>query len=111
MQVTFFWSDSFHQQLFDRRVVQFNSTPENPAPPHAFIYEHYKQAVLANIKGAGQPRDFDFDPEEDAQKMSSFEAGAGKDWLETFLANKLAPHEGTHVDLNYNAIQENLTKH
>jgi hypothetical protein len=96
--VTFFWCDTLHQQ-FDHRVVQLNSTPEHPAPPRAFIFEHYKQAVLANMKGAGQPRDFDFDPEEDARNMSVFEGGEGKDWFETLLADKLAPHEGTCVDV------------
>jgi hypothetical protein len=51
------------------------------------------------MKGAGQPRDFDFDPEEDVRNMSVFEGGEGKDWFETLLADKLAPHEGTSVDV------------
>jgi hypothetical protein len=42
------------------------------------------------MKGAGQPRDLDFDPTEDAQSMSVFEEGAGKEWLETRMAEKLA---------------------
>lgn len=80
--------------MFDGRMIQFNSTHDLPAPPQVFLYEHFKQAVLANMKGAGQPRDLDFDPTEDAQRMSVFEKGSGKDWLETKLADKLAPYEG-----------------
>src|SRR5271163_1239600 len=75
--------------MCDGHVVQFNSFPGLPPPPQALIYEHFKQAVLANMKGAGQPRDFDFDPTEDAQNMSVFESGGGKEWLETALADKL----------------------
>ena len=45
------------------------------------------------MKGAGQPRDLDFDPTEDAQTMSVFEDGAGKEWLETRLADKLVSLE------------------
>ena len=85
MRITFFWSNGVDQQMYDRRLVQFNSTPELPAPPQALIYEHFKQAVLANMKGAGQPRNFDFDPTEDAQNMSVFESGEGKEWLGNYL--------------------------
>jgi len=42
------------------------------------------------MKGAGQPRDLDFDPTDDAQSMAVFEEGAGKEWLETRLAEKLS---------------------
>src|SRR5262249_28363926 len=89
MRVMFFWSNGVDQQMYDRRHIQFSSTPELPAPPHAFIYEHFRQAVLANMKGAGQPCDFDFDATEDAQNMSVFESGKGKEWLETALADRL----------------------
>src|SRR5436309_9291153 len=99
MQVTFFWNDGIHQQLYDRRVIQFNATPDLPAPPQELIREHYKQAVLANMKGAGEPRDLDFDPEEDARRMTVLEEGSGQKWFETFMADKLAPHEGTSIDL------------
>ena len=95
MRVTFFWSNGFHQQMYDRRLVQFNTTAELPAPPQALIYEHFKQAVLANMKGGGQPRNFDFDPTEDAQNMSVFESGEGKDWFETALADKLGSNSGS----------------
>jgi hypothetical protein len=98
MRVTFFWSNGFHQQMYDRRLVQFNSTPELPSPPQALIYEHFRQAVLANMKGAGQPRNFDFDPTEDAQDMSVFESGEGKDWIETALADRLVPDEVIEKD-------------
>ena len=55
MRVTFFWSNGFDQQMYDRRLVQFNSTPELPALPQALIYEQFRQAVLANMKGAAAP--------------------------------------------------------
>ena len=80
--------------MLDGRIVQFNSTPLLPAPPKPIIFEHFKQAVLANMKGAGQPFDFDFDPEEDAQSMSIFENDRGKEWLETRIRNELAPYDG-----------------
>lgn len=94
MQITFFWSDSFFQQYCDRRLIQFNSTPDLPAPPREFIYEHFKQAVLANMRGAGQPANFDFDPTEDAQNMSVFQSGEGKEWFETVLADRLSLPDG-----------------
>jgi len=80
--------------MYDGHVIQFNTSPGFPPPPQALLYEHFKQAVLANMKGAGQPRDLDFDPTEDAQTMSQFEMGSGKEWLETRLAEKLASFEG-----------------
>jgi len=84
--------------MFDGRLVEFNSTPDLPSPPLIFLYEHFKQAVLANMKGAGQPRDFDFDPTEDAQQMSIFENGFGKQWFETRLVDKLLPYTEYHHD-------------
>ena len=60
-----------------------------PAPLRAFMFEHFKQAVLANMRGAGQALNLDFDPTEDAQNMSVFESGDGKAWLERELAGKL----------------------
>src|SRR5947207_12076890 len=93
-RMTFFANDGVNQPLYDGRIIQFNSTPDLPAPPPVFLYEHFKQAVLANMKGAGQLRDLDFDPTEDAQSMSMFETGSGKEWLETRLADELAPYEG-----------------
>ena len=85
--------------MYDGRIVQFNSTPDLGAPPQRLLYEHFKQAVLANMKGAGQPRDLDFDSTEDAQTMSVFESGFGKKWFETKLAERLAPYEGGSVAL------------
>ena len=93
----FFANDGTNQPMFDGRIVQFNSAPDLPAPCQIFLYEHFKQAVLANMKGAGQPRDLDFDPSEDAQTMSVFETGFGKEWLETTLADRLAPYEDIDV--------------
>jgi hypothetical protein len=90
--------------MYDGRIVQFASTPALPAPPQRLLYEHFKQAVLANMKGAGQPRDLDFDPNEDAQTMSVFEIGSGKEWFETKIAEKLAPYDGNCTKLNGNGI-------
>ena len=75
----------------DRRLVQFPANDDLSSPPVAFIYEHFKQAVLANMRGAGQAPNFDFDPTEDSQNMAVFESGNGKDWLERELAGKLIP--------------------
>ena len=72
--------------------------PELPAPPIELIREHYKQAVLANMRGAGQAPDLDFD-EDDSRRMYVFQEGSGKLWLEMQLADKLAPHEGKMVDI------------
>jgi hypothetical protein len=92
--VTFFANDGINQPAYDGRVVQFNFTRDLPAPPRVLLYEHYKQAVLANIKGTGQPRDLDFDPSEDAQTMSTFETDPGKDWFEAKMVDKLALYDG-----------------
>jgi len=91
MQLFFFSDDGHFSRLYDRRVIRFNSTPDLPAPPHAFLMEHFRQAVLANMRGAGQVPDLDFDPKEDGQSMSVFESGEGKRWLERELADKLIP--------------------
>jgi hypothetical protein len=87
----FFASDGFLQPMLDRRLIQFTPTPENPAPPQAFIYEHFKQAVLANMRGAGQIPKLDYDETDDSQSMATFESGDGKQWFETVLANRLIP--------------------
>jgi len=58
------------QPLYDGRVVQFNHTTENPAPPPAFLYEHFKQAVLANMKGAGKVPFLDYDPSQEGDGLS-----------------------------------------
>lgn len=106
MRVTFFWSNGFHQQQYDRRLVQFSTaTPDLPAPPRAFIYEHFRQAVLANVKGAGILPNLDFDKDEDAQNMVVFESGDGKEWLETVLADRLlADDEPNESDSSGTAV-------
>jgi hypothetical protein len=85
---------------FDGTIVNFNSTAENPRPPRRLLFEHYKQAVLANMKGAGQPRDLEFDPSDDAHAMSTFESGEGKEWLEGRLLNKLGHLQDDNFDAN-----------
>jgi len=91
MQVMFFANDGLLQPLFDRRLVQFIPNAQNPPPPQALIWEHFKQAVLANMRGAGQIARLDYDETDDAQSMAAFESGEGKQWLETKLADKLIP--------------------
>ena len=86
----FFADDPYYRPTFDGRPIVFNSTVDNPAPPRALIYEHFKQAVLANMKGAGQAPELEFDPTDDAQSMSTFEHGEGKSWFENRLLNKLS---------------------
>lgn len=41
------------------------------------------------MRGAGQPQDLEFDPEDDAHAMSTFEGREGKNWFEDRLLNKL----------------------
>ena len=91
MQVMFFGNDGFLQPLLDRRIVQFTSSTDNPAPPLAFIQEHFRQAVLANMRGAGEIPCLDYDETDDAQSMATFESGEGKQWLETLLGDRLVP--------------------
>lgn len=95
MRVRFFM-DCPEQGWYDGRLIQFNNTVDHPAPAPAFFLEHYRQAVLANMKGAGKVTVYDFDPEEDAQSMSVFESGEGKDVIEAYLAGKLGPDDGKH---------------
>ena len=75
MRVTCFSNDGFLVSVVDRRLVRFNPTEDLPAPSRAFIYEHFKQAVLVNMRGAGQASNLDFDSTEDSQNMSVFESG------------------------------------
>lgn len=71
----------------------FNSTPELPAPPQQTLFEHFRQAVFSNMKGAGEVQIFDIDPSEDAQSMSIFERDEGKEYLELFMKDKLLDYE------------------
>ena len=88
MRVRWFMDISLQAQ-YDQTFVQFNNTPDLPAPPPQLLMEHFRQAVLANMKGAGKVQVYDIDPSEDAQSMSTFEQGEGKDYLELFLTDKL----------------------
>jgi len=95
MRTVWFYGDNYHERMHDRVLVTFNGTPDHPAPPRELIFEHYRQAVLANMRGSGEPRDLDFDSETLSSSMVVFESGAGKEWLETKLADALAPHHGS----------------
>lgn len=88
MRVRWFM-ETMYQGMYDQAHVQFTSTAELPAPPREFLFEHFRQAVLANMKGAGKVKVYDIDPNEDAQSMSIFESGEGKEFLELFLSEKL----------------------
>ena len=89
-----FFVDNMYQQMYDRRQVQFNpTTPELPTPPDAFLLEHFRQAILANMKGAGKVQIYDIETSEDAQDMSIFEAGEGREYLEGFMTDKLLNRE------------------
>ena len=89
MCVWFFMSDGVLQPIFDRKVVRFNTSQELPAPPKAFLQEHFRQAVLANVRGQGQALGLQFNPSEDSHDMSVFESGGGKEWFERELKGKL----------------------
>ena len=93
-----FFMDNMYQSMYDQRLVQFGSLPDLPAPSSQFLMEHFRQAVLANMKGAGKVQVYDIDPSEDAQSMSVFEGGEGKDYLEAYLQNKLLQREDGNVN-------------
>ena len=84
--------------MYERNIIQFTDTPDLPAPPHRLLYEHFKQAVLANMRGAGEVPLLNYDPSEDSQSMSVFEMGTGKTFFETFLCGKLASYEHNDDD-------------
>jgi hypothetical protein len=92
MRVRFF-IDNMLQPMYDNRQVQFNATADLPAPAIQFFVDHFRQAVFANMKGAGKVTVYDHDPTDDAQNMSVFEGGEGKEYLEGFLMKKLVSHE------------------
>ena len=92
MRVRFF-IDNMLQPMYDNHIVQFFPTAELPAPPYALLMHHFRQAVFANMKGAGKVRIYDLDPEDDAQNMSVFSEGEGKDFIEGYLKKKLANFE------------------
>jgi len=108
-RVTFFVDDPYYRPTFDGRVINFNSTVNNPAPPSALLYEHFKTAVLANMKGAGQAPDLEFDPTDDARSMSTFEGGQGKSWFENRMLNKLAHLQEETFDVQTVVDEEHST--
>jgi hypothetical protein len=78
------------ERIYDGRVAQIGNLEDHPEPPREILFEHFKQCVLANVRGAGAVTVYDFDPDEHAQRMVVFEEGEGKIWLETRLNDKLA---------------------
>lgn len=84
-----FFKEGPDQLLYDGRVIRFNSTPENPAPARALLYEHFKQAVLANMKGAGKIPFLDYDASEEGEGLSYLDCEEAPKVLETVLWDKL----------------------
>lgn len=94
-----FFIQGLDQQVYDGRIAQFNNYPTLPAPPAALLFEHFKQAVLANMKGAGKIPFLDYDPSEDSQGLDAFEGREGKVLMETVMMEKLpASDTGGHDD-------------
>jgi hypothetical protein len=85
----FFFVECQERATYDGNMVQFANTVDLPAPPYAILYEHFKQAVLANMRGAGEVPLLNYDPDEDSQSMGVFEEGTGKMFFETFLKGRL----------------------
>jgi hypothetical protein len=94
MRVRWFM-ETMYQGMWDQVRVQFTPTDQLPAPPQELLFEHFCQAVLANMKGAGKVKIYDFDPSEDAQTMSIFEGGEGKEYLELYMSEKLLTNSET----------------
>lgn len=85
MRVTFFSSDGFLQPLLDGRKVTFRSSR---APPLEFLAEHFRQAVLANVRGAGQRALLEYEDEHrDVLTLAGLENG----WLDVRRTEPLAP--------------------
>ena len=97
MRVRFF-IDNMLQAMYDDRPIQFTSTPDLPAPAPEFFVDHFRQAVFANMKGAGKVTVYDYDPTDDAQNMSVFEGGEGKEFLEQFMLKKLMTQDIANCD-------------
>jgi len=88
-----FFVQTLEQQTYEGRIVQFNSESLLPAPPIEFLQEHFKEAVLANMKGAGKVPFLDFDPDEDSRSLDTFESGEGKQTIEQVMMNKLSQED------------------
>ena len=83
--VTFFGSDGFLQPILDRRKVTFG--PSSREPPLEFIREHFRQAVLANIRGTGQRALCEDKHRPDALTLARLERG----WLDVRRAEPTVP--------------------
>ena len=90
-----FFLDCMERQLYDGNGIRFINTPDLPDPPREILYEHFRQAVLANMRGQGEIPILDYDLTENSQAMSTFESSLGKPYLETFMLEKLATQQQT----------------
>ena len=97
-----FFKECPDQQLYDGQIVQFNGTPENPAPPRALIYEHFRQAVLANTKGVGKILLLDYDPSEEGDGLSYLDGEEGPKILDAILWDRLGYLHESDEDISDN---------
>ena len=105
-----FFKEGPYQQWLDGRVVAFNSTPESPAPPQAFLYKHFKQAVLANMKGAGKVPFIDYDPSQEGDGLSYLD-DENTERLETLVWTRLGHlHKSEEDNISENGtLTESVT--
>lgn len=66
------------ETLYDGQVAQIRNSEDHSEPCREIFYKHFKQYILANVRGAGAVTVYDFDLDEHAQRMSVFEEGEGK---------------------------------
>lgn len=90
--------DGLERQQYNGRIVQFRPTPDLPAPPYEILLEHWRQFVLANMRGAGEIPSLDFEEQEDSQNMSVFERDEGKLWFEERMREGLSSREQQNWD-------------
>lgn len=78
------------ESIYDGRAAQIGNLKDHPEPPREILYEHFKQCVLTNVRGAGTVTVQDVDSDEHALRMNVFEKGERKIRLKTRLSDKLA---------------------
>jgi len=92
MRVRFF-IDNMLQTMYDNLRAQFTPNDDLPPPTVEFFIYHFRQAVLANMKGTRKVTVYYYEPTDDAQSMSVFVTGEGKEYFEGFLEKKLLDHD------------------
>ena len=97
-RVIFFANNDVTQSLDDDCIIQFNMTSNLLKCFLIFLYEYFKQIILANTKEVEESQDLDIYLIKHAQAMFIFEIVFGKDCLETKWTDKLASYQ-TEVDV------------